>query len=141
MVEPAFTRTQGFDVAQKIQEQFERNERRRVRRRQSPADRERYALISMQRNLQTAIERHAARLESSRLAGGSEVGASWRDPERGAERRVEGPQPPSFAEVGPAMPASKKPIASETASGGTEYADLILTDSIGWPQLPKKSIG
>jgi hypothetical protein len=56
------TRTQGFDAAQKIQEQFERNEHRRVHRRQSSADRERYALISMQRNLQSAIERREARL-------------------------------------------------------------------------------
>ena len=62
------TRTQGFDAAQKIQDQFEHNERRRVRRRQSTSDRERYALISMQRNLQSAIERHAARLAAERTA-------------------------------------------------------------------------
>ena len=62
------TRTQGFDAALKIQDHFERNEQRRVHRRQSSSDRERYALVSMQHNLQSAIERHAARLAAERLS-------------------------------------------------------------------------
>jgi hypothetical protein len=62
------SRTQGFKAADKIQQQFERNEQRRVHRRQSSADRERYALLSMQHNLQRAIERHAARLASENAA-------------------------------------------------------------------------
>jgi hypothetical protein len=66
-------RTQGSEASQKIQQQFERNQHRRVRRHQSSADRERYALISMQRNLQSAIERHAVRLAAERNnAAGSE---------------------------------------------------------------------
>jgi hypothetical protein len=61
-------RTEGQSAAMKIQDQFERNEQRRVHRRQSSADRERFALISMQRNLQAAIERHAKRLVESAAA-------------------------------------------------------------------------
>jgi hypothetical protein len=74
------TRTHGFDAAQKIQEQFERNEQRRTHRRQSSADRERYALISMQRNLETAIERQAARLAAQRTATDQVVTESDRKP-------------------------------------------------------------
>lgn len=126
------TRTQGFDAALKIQEQFEHNEQRRVRRRQSSADRERYALVSMQRNLQAAIEKHAARLtaESSRLAGVSGAGASWRVPERGAERPVGGP---AAGGVGRSMPAPKKPssAAAETLGEINENAHLTPTGSIG----------
>ena len=62
------SRTQGFKAAEKIQQQFERNEQRRVHRRQSSADRERYALLSMQHNLKNAIERHAARLAADNVA-------------------------------------------------------------------------
>jgi hypothetical protein len=58
-------RTQGVDAAQKIQDQFERNQQRRVHRRQSSADRERYALLSLQLNLQKAIEKHAARIAAA----------------------------------------------------------------------------
>jgi len=74
------TRTQGFDAAQKIQEQFERNEQRRTHRRQSSADRERYALISMQHNLQNAIERHAAHLAAQRTAATQAVTESDKKP-------------------------------------------------------------
>jgi hypothetical protein len=109
------TRTHGFDAAQKIQEQFERNEHRRVHRRQSSADRERYALISMQRNLQSAIERRAARLASETR---QEVGC---------------PTPPSFGGVGPSTPPPKKPAASETQTQSNARAndELTHTGSIG----------
>jgi hypothetical protein len=98
------TRTQGFDAALKIQEQFERNRQRRVRRRQSSADRERYALVSMQRNLQNTIERHAARLAADRVATRA-----------------------------PATNADKKPPASVVgdASTVTQEAELSATGSIG----------
>ena len=130
------TRTHGFEAAEKIQQQFERNEQRRTHRRQSSADRERFARISMQHNLQNAIEKHAARLAaqkatgengwptSSRLAGVSDAGASWRDPERGAEQRVEGP---SVGGVGLSADAPKKPVAAEIP----EKAELTPTGSIG----------
>ena len=70
------SRTQGFKAAEKIQEQFERNEQRRVHRRQSSADRERYALLSMQHNLKNAIERHAARLAAENAAAPKKPAAS-----------------------------------------------------------------
>jgi hypothetical protein len=52
--------TQGHEAAFKLQEQYERNERKRARRRKSSADRERYATVAMQKNLQQAIEKYAA---------------------------------------------------------------------------------
>jgi len=70
------SRSQGFKAAEKIQEQFERNEQRRVHRRQSSADRERYALLSMQHNLKNAIERHAARLAAENAAAPKKPAAS-----------------------------------------------------------------
>ena len=98
------SRTQGYDAAQKIQEQFERNEQRRVHRRQSSADRERFALISMQRNLQNAIERHATHLAAER--------AVRHNPEVGCP---------------------KKPVVSEmqAPSDADENAELTRTGSIG----------
>jgi hypothetical protein len=87
-------RTQGYKAAEKIQEQFERNEHRRIRRRQSSADRERYALVSMQHNLQSVIERHAARLAAQ------------------SKHEVGCPTPPSFGGVGSATPPPKKHAAS-----------------------------
>jgi hypothetical protein len=53
-------RTQGHQAALKLQEQYERNERHRAHRRKSTADRERFATVAMQKNLQQAIERYAA---------------------------------------------------------------------------------
>ena len=104
------SRTQGFKAAEKIQKQFERNEQRRVHRRQSSADRERYALISMQHNLKDAIERHAARLAADRVAPSHhEVGC---------------PTPPSVGGVG-----SKKPVSSETQTD--QSMALTPTGSIG----------
>ncbi len=53
-------RTQGHQAASKLQEQYERNERLRAHRRKSSADRERFATVAMQKNLQQAIEKYAA---------------------------------------------------------------------------------
>ena len=104
------TRTHGFEAAEKIQQQFERNEQRRTHRRQSSADRERFALISMQHNLQHAIERHAARLAEQKTTGENR----W-------------PIPPSVGGVGLSADALKKPVAAEIP----EKAKLTTTGSIG----------
>ena len=101
------TRAQGFEAAEKIQQQFERTEQRRTHRRQSSADRERYALISMERNLQHAIERRVAALVARQ-----EVGC---------------PIPPSVGGVGLSAAVPKKPATGETP----EKAELTLTGSIG----------
>jgi len=53
-------RTQGHHAAFKLQEQYERIERHRARRRKSAADREHFATVAMQKNLQQTIERYAA---------------------------------------------------------------------------------
>ena len=64
-------RTQGHEAAFKLQEQYERNERKRARRRKGAADRERYATVAMQKNLQQAIENYAAQkiAEAARKIG------------------------------------------------------------------------
>jgi hypothetical protein len=99
-------RTQGHEAAFKLQERYERNERHRACRRKSAADRERFATVAMQQNLQQAIEKYAGQkiAEATNSANSQETAPTLKKS--------------SSSVVNEAFDLTKKEVLTPTASIG-----------------------